>query len=159
MGEELAVAIRNAMFDGNYRPQIHVARRIAALMGNEAAEYTDVSHTPHDKSMKGLGIVLTATRVIYANWSTPNDHHGRTGTVVVTTWPRKSLIKAEIKAGGTNADQDWSQTSGSEWPYGGVLSLEYEGVQSPIELPLSQDAGTRSKFFELVPKLLTDLGK
>ncbi|SDM99653.1 hypothetical protein SAMN04488074_13128 [Lentzea albidocapillata subsp. violacea] len=126
MGEELVVTIRNAMFDGNYRPPIHVARRIAALMVNEKAEYTDVNHTPQDKSMKGVGVVLTATRVIYANWSTPNDHHGRTGTAVVTTWARKTLIKAEIKAGDTNADQDWSQASGSEWPHGGALNLEYE---------------------------------
>ncbi|GGU73942.1 hypothetical protein [Lentzea flava] len=157
MGEERARKIMHAMFDGNYRPRPHVVRRIEALMGSEEAQYVDIKHTPHDKSMSGQCVILTATRVIHATWSTPNDNPGNTGTALVTTWARRSLIKMEIKAGGTNADEDWSYAEDTEWPRGGILTLEYEGRQRAIELPLGQDGRTRQQFHDLVPELLTDL--
>lgn len=162
MSHERTVLIRNAMNDGNYKPDPNVVRRIDALMGIDQARYIDVRHTPEHDGMSGLGVVLTTTRVIHTTWSIP-DHldHGSGPSIWVTTWARRTLIRAEIGlAGRSNTYNDWSRADEGEWPQGALLSLEYEGRQSPLELPLKQDQETRNQFFKnLVPTLLADLDR
>ncbi|GAA3657836.1 hypothetical protein GCM10022267_49960 [Lentzea roselyniae] len=163
MSEERAVRIMNAIGGDFHGPSSDLIWRIETLLGAEDEVYVDARLMSFDGTHGGVAVVLTPTRVIHAKWSAPAQRDGRQSTARVETWARKGLLTASIDAGqegdGVNADGDWARDWGEDWPYGGVLSLWYEGREQPLKLPLDSRTSRRKHFRTLLPALLADLSQ
>ncbi|GHH44047.1 hypothetical protein [Lentzea cavernae] len=162
MSDDRATRILYGLSTGVDQPSNDVVWRIEALLGHEDEIFVDVRHVRGDDTVGGIGVVITATRVIRAQWSTPRQRVARQSTVTVETWSRRALVMASIDSSevlGVNTDADWARDWGAEWPADSVLTLRYEGQLEALTLPLLGGTSHRKNFRELVPYLLADLNR
>ncbi|MEJ7629800.1 MAG: hypothetical protein WKF54_09430 [Nocardioidaceae bacterium] len=144
----------------------HLVRRMAALVGEDDVRYTESSRdSEEDGKVSGSAVVLTETRVVYAQFTdTPIDLDPAAAdvggaTVDVACWSRRSLISVEMNAkpGLWNTDQDWGEDRDNEWPGSGRLVLRFAGRPKPLRLPLKGEGDAPSAIGSLLPGLLRDL--
>ena len=161
MSTDLSRDLRQALVDDHGRePKLHVARRIAVLLGDDDAVYVDAGRHRSHQTTLWTGVVLTEDRVIHASAYLPDDLKP---IATVTTWARRTLISAEIAEwvdlpDDTQAERNSASTwsaAGPDWPEGAVLSLAYPAAK--LVLPLRQDAEARQQFRHLLPDLLADV--
>ncbi|GAB2829220.1 hypothetical protein [Lentzea nigeriaca] len=162
MSEDRVTRIMNGLSTHIALPSNDVVWRVDALLGQEDEIFIDVRHSLEDDPISGIGVVITATRVIRARWSTPRQKVAGQSTVAVETWSRRALMTASVDASEelrVNRDADWARDWGAEWPPDSVLTLRYEGQPDPLTLPLQEGPAHRKEFRELVPALLADLSR
>lgn len=163
MNNDRLLLLMQAMSTGFERPEPDVVRRVEILLGSEEFVYVDVRHTNSNNMLSGEAVILTPSRVVKAEWSTPRvERDNQKATASVETWPRRSLTSAAIEsniADDMNSDACWMGDWGAEWPRYCVLTLWFEGRPQSLMLPLSQASESRKQLRAALPELLADLDR
>jgi hypothetical protein len=142
----------------------HLVRRMAVLVGDDDIRYAESTRDSADGGkVSGSAVVLTETRVIYAQFTDtpidadPEDPEGLS-TVEVSGWSRRTLLSIDLnsKTGQWNFDQDWAAER-DDWPPSGRLVLRFEGRGKPLRLPLKSEGEAPTSIGVLLPGLLRDL--